>query len=116
MVATKTSSRVRLVRFTKDAVRDSRGTPGGPLEVGQIATLSFRTEHGRGPGHKYEYVEVRVTGRSGRRFRGVVINRVMPELISPEKLSEGMELIFESRNVIGMADADGTHGGQPGAF
>ncbi len=118
MNATKTSNRVRLLRNTTSAPEDRRtgASAGGPMVVGDVATLSFYTEHGRGPGWKFEYVKVRVVGRVGLNYRGVVLDRIIPDLISPEKLSKGMELTFDGWNVIQMEDADDTHGGQPGAF
>ncbi len=102
-----TKNRVRLLRNkTVPEDRRSGASAGGPMVVGDVATLSFYTEHDGPKGAwKFEYMKARVVGRAGLMYSGIVIAEVSPRMISPEKLSQGMELTFDGWKVIEMEDA-----------
>jgi len=98
---------VRLMSFGKSKPEDRRARPGEPLAVGQVATLSYHTEH---PRCLRDYVKVLVTAIDGKTYRGVVLDEILPVLIAPEKLSKGTMLAFTMQNVVEMADQKGPHG------
>lgn len=113
MTATRTpknAGTVNLEGMGKRKPDDHRARPGGPLEVGQVVTLSFETEHGRGRFWQFEYMKLKVTEFTGTRYSGVVLDDIHPPLISPEKLRKGTVLTFTMRNVVAMADAGGPSG------
>ncbi|MBA4192592.1 MAG: hypothetical protein C0467_31880 [Planctomycetaceae bacterium] len=98
------SNAVRLETMGKRKPDDRRANQGRPLEVGQIVTLSFETEHGRGRYWKHEYMKLRVTATMGANYAGEVLDDIYPPLISPEKLRKGSVLTFTMQNVVEMAD------------
>ena len=71
---------------------DYRPQPGGPLQVGQRATLCFRAEPTDPTWPDWEYVTVRVT--EGEQFRGEVEADPYAGFIAPEKLHKGTILTF----------------------
>jgi hypothetical protein len=99
-------NRIGLWRTDRVTFLDHRAVPGGPPQVGQVATLSVRTTHSGPPGvWKYEYVTARVTALEGPKCRGVVFAPVYSPVIPPEQLKAGDELVFDAWDLVALADA-----------
>lgn len=98
-------NRIGLWRANRVTFDDHRAAPGGPPQVGQVATLSVRTTHAGPPGvWKYEYVAVRVTAIEGQKYRGVVFGPVFAPVVPPEQLKAGDELVFDAWDLVALAD------------
>lgn len=83
------------------SLHDLRAEKGGPPEVGQVATLAFRTGQPRWP---FEYVAVRVAEAARDQFQGEVLHDIIPELTDSEKIRRGVTLVFTAKHIFQLTD------------